>query len=228
MAHYIGLLLFTGMRRGEASSLKWSDVDFNQKTFMLHDTKNGEDFVIPMSVPVHGLLKAQQQTANGSEWVFPARNGTGHMLEPRKALERLSEEIGYRFTSHTLRHTFGSVAFGIGFEWGIFEAQFADGKIEFGKRFVGRVGRDDRGHRDAIRVRAEQLCVHDIGSACRRPANIFIGDLGKDDAGGWVQHHEIYAKRVHAFAHQGRHHHCGAVAGVGGNDQNGGRHIRVW
>jgi len=118
MAHYIGLLLFTGIRRGEASSLKWSDVDFNQKTFMLHDTKNGEDFVIPMSVPVHGLLKAQQQTANGSEWVFPARNGTGHMLEPRKALERLSEEIGYRFTSHTLRHTFGSVAFEFKMEWG--------------------------------------------------------------------------------------------------------------
>ena len=118
MAHYVGLLLFTGVRLWEACSLKWSDVDFDQKTFMLHDTKNGEDFVIPMSVPVHGLLKAQQQTANGSQWVFPARNGTGHMVEPRKALERLSKEIGYRFTSHTLRHTFGSVAFGIGFEWG--------------------------------------------------------------------------------------------------------------
>ena len=118
MAHYVGLLLFTGIRRGEASSLKWSDVDFDQKTFMLHDTKNGEDFVIPMSVPVHGLLKAQQQTANGSEWVFPARDGTGHMAEPRKALERLSKEIGYRFTSHTLRHTFGSVAFEFGLEWG--------------------------------------------------------------------------------------------------------------
>ena len=118
MAHYIGLLLFTGIRRGEASSLKWSDVDFDQKTFMLHDTKNGEDFVVPMSGPVHGLLKAQQQTVNGSVWVFPARNGPGHMVEPRKALERLSGEIGYRFTSHTLRHTFGSVAFGFGFEWG--------------------------------------------------------------------------------------------------------------
>lgn len=43
----------------------------------------GEDFVIPMSVPVHELLKAQQETANGAEWVFPARDSAAHIVKHR-------------------------------------------------------------------------------------------------------------------------------------------------
>jgi hypothetical protein len=60
VAHYIGLLLFTGIRREEAARLKWSDVDRDAGTFTLHDSKNGLDFVVPMSIPVHGVLTARQ------------------------------------------------------------------------------------------------------------------------------------------------------------------------
>jgi integrase len=118
VARYIGLLLFTGIRRQEAASLKWSDVDLIGRTFILHDTKNGLDFVVPMSIPVQGVLTAQQREANGSQWVFPAATGDGPLADPRKALEKVSEYIGVRFTSHTLRHTFGSIAFEFNFDWG--------------------------------------------------------------------------------------------------------------
>ena len=66
---------------------------------------------MPMSIPVHGILTAQRREANGSPWVFPAATGDGALVDPRKALEKVSEYIGVRFTSHTLRHTFGSIAF---------------------------------------------------------------------------------------------------------------------
>jgi integrase len=118
LARYIGLLLFTGIRRNEAASLKWLDVDFHRRTFALHNTKNGEDFVVPMSIPVHGLLLAQWRDKEGSKWVFPAATGNGHLVDPRNALAKVSEAIDFRFTSHTLRHTFGSVAFELNFEWG--------------------------------------------------------------------------------------------------------------
>jgi integrase len=118
VAHYVGLLLFTGIRKEEAASLKWLDVDLIGRTFTLHDTKNGLDFVVPMSIPVHGVLTAQQREANGSRWVFPAATGDGPLTDPRKALEKVSDYIGVRFTSHTLRHTFGSIAFEFNFDWG--------------------------------------------------------------------------------------------------------------
>jgi integrase len=118
VARYIGLLLFTGIRREEAARLKWSDVDLDAGTFILHDTKNGLDFVVPMSIPVHGVLTAQQSEANGSQWVFRAATGDGPLIDPRKALEKVSDYIGVRFTSHTLRHTFGSIAFEFNFDWG--------------------------------------------------------------------------------------------------------------
>jgi transposase len=77
VAHYIGLLLFTGIRREEAARLKWSDVDRDAGTFTLHDSKNGLDFVVPMSIPVHGVLTARQREASGLQWVFPAATGDG-------------------------------------------------------------------------------------------------------------------------------------------------------
>ena len=110
--------MFTGIRRDEAARLEWSDVDLDAGTFTLHDTKNGLDFVVPMSIPVHGVLTAQQREANGSQWVFPAATGDGPLADPRKALEKVSSYIGVRFTSHTLRHTFGSIAFEFNFDWG--------------------------------------------------------------------------------------------------------------
>lgn len=118
VAHYVGLLLFTGIRKEEAASLKWLDVDLIGRTFTLHDTKNGLHFVVPMSIPVQGVLTAQQREANGSRWVFPAATGDGPLVDPRKALKKVSEYIGVRFTSHTLRHTFGSIAFEFNFDWG--------------------------------------------------------------------------------------------------------------
>ncbi|CAM3664788.1 tyrosine-type recombinase/integrase [Legionella longbeachae] len=39
---YFLLLLFTGMRKMEASSLRWEDIDLKSKTITLQDTKNHE------------------------------------------------------------------------------------------------------------------------------------------------------------------------------------------
>jgi len=50
------------------------------------------------------------------QWVFPAATGNGHLVDPRKALEKVSEKIGVRFTSHTLRHTLDSIAFQFNFK----------------------------------------------------------------------------------------------------------------
>ena len=46
---YFMLILFTGLRRTEAASLRWENVDLKGKIITLPDTKNRSTHVLPMS-----------------------------------------------------------------------------------------------------------------------------------------------------------------------------------
>lgn len=53
----IKLAIETGMRRGEIASINWKDVNFQQRTIQLWDTKNGEDRKVPLSTKAVELLQ---------------------------------------------------------------------------------------------------------------------------------------------------------------------------
>lgn len=107
---YLLLLLFTGMRREEAMSLKWSDVDLKGKTFTVKDTKNGEPLTLPLSDYLYTLLKHRRENFFENEYVFPGTGKKGHLVEPKKAIKRVMERSGTTFTLHDLRRTFTSTA----------------------------------------------------------------------------------------------------------------------
>lgn len=46
---YLQLLLFTGIRRQEGLTLRWENIDFNEQTILIPETKNGKPLTIPMS-----------------------------------------------------------------------------------------------------------------------------------------------------------------------------------
>jgi integrase len=102
---FLLLTLFTGLRRNEAASLRWSDIDFIGLTFKVEDTKNGETLTLPITEYLLKLLKARLQFVE-SEYVFPAKTGEGYYNEPRRALERIKRETGIKFTVHDLRRTY--------------------------------------------------------------------------------------------------------------------------
>lgn len=52
------LVLFTGARREEAVPLKWSDVDFKDKTIIFRETKNKMPHTLPLSNYLFKLLDA--------------------------------------------------------------------------------------------------------------------------------------------------------------------------
>lgn len=52
------LALETAMRRGELLELKWDDVDLAKRTATLHDTKNGDERIVPLSTRAVDILKA--------------------------------------------------------------------------------------------------------------------------------------------------------------------------
>jgi len=61
MRDYLLLLLFTGLRRGEAASLKWRQVDFQEGCFTVVDTKNGDPHTLPLSNFLYSLLAERKE-----------------------------------------------------------------------------------------------------------------------------------------------------------------------
>lgn len=106
---YFLLILFTGMRRQEAASLTWNNIDLQAKTFSLPDTKNSEMHMLPMSDFLFDLFQ-RRKSSSYDQYVFPSLSRSGHITDPRKALLNVRELSGVNFTIHDLRRTFITIA----------------------------------------------------------------------------------------------------------------------
>lgn len=110
---YIHLILFTGLRRSEASRLAWKDIDFKDKTLTIPVTKNHVVHVLPLSDYLYNLLESRYQNKEG-EYVFPSNlSECGYLTEPRTAVSRVCELSEITFTLHDLRRTFITYAEGL-------------------------------------------------------------------------------------------------------------------
>ena len=106
---YILFLLFTGLRRQEAATLKWGDIDFKDKTLTIKETKNRKTHTLPLSDFLFDLLKKQEKKRT-NEYVFPGRSAKGYLVEPKRQLVKIRELSGLKFMLHDLRRTFATFA----------------------------------------------------------------------------------------------------------------------
>jgi integrase len=108
---YMLLLLFTGLRRSEAASLTWDDVDFGQRTFRVSAmrTKSGRRLDLPMTDFVHDLF-VRRRAPGTAHWVFPANSAAGHIAEPQSIFKRIAASTGIRVSPHDLRRVYLTVA----------------------------------------------------------------------------------------------------------------------
>ena len=83
--------LFTGSRRGNVGSMRWQEVDLANAMWHLpaDKTKNKRPTVIALSPPVLAILQKRREQADNSEWVFPSGRTDGHVIDPRKAWDRI-------------------------------------------------------------------------------------------------------------------------------------------
>ena len=109
---FVLLLLFTGLRRSEAASLRWDDIDFSGGLIRVPAarTKPGRKLDLPMSSFVRDLLIRRRAVGNDNGWVFGADSETGHVAEPGPAFDQIAQATGIRVTSHDLRRTFITIA----------------------------------------------------------------------------------------------------------------------
>ncbi len=109
---YLLLLLLTGLRRREAATLQWKDIDFLEGTLTVKDTKNRKPHVLPLSNVLKDLLLRRKKEAK-SVFIFPGPGRTGHLVEPKKSVEEVRRRSGVNFTLHDLRRTFTVIAQGL-------------------------------------------------------------------------------------------------------------------
>lgn len=91
------LLLFTGLRKTEALTLQWKQIE--EDRIYLPMTKNGRSFDLPILQLHHEILAPLRPLSQ--QWVFPSpKSATGHITRP----ERL------KYNPHMHRRTFATVA----------------------------------------------------------------------------------------------------------------------
>lgn len=107
---FIQLLLHAWTRQGETLRAKWADVSFEERTLLLHDTKNGKPHVVPLSEGAIAVLH-QLATLRTNDYLFPGKTADGHMGRPGRHLNALFAKADVAdLWGHDLRRTGASIA----------------------------------------------------------------------------------------------------------------------
>jgi integrase len=106
----VRFLALTGWRSGEATALRWKDIDLARRTARLPDMKTGAS-IRALSAAACDLLRALGP-GEADRLVFPPSRGDGLMTGIKSFWRRIRKDAGLPrdITPHALRHSFASVA----------------------------------------------------------------------------------------------------------------------
>ncbi|MGR8934274.1 MAG: tyrosine-type recombinase/integrase [Gammaproteobacteria bacterium] len=106
---YLQFVLLTGCRKEEAARLQWADIDLTDGSYVLRDPKNHRPIHLPLSDFLLDMLKRRKKDS-GSDFVFPGNGATGYLVEPKRQMEKVGEQIAMPFSMHDLRRSFVTIA----------------------------------------------------------------------------------------------------------------------
>jgi integrase len=112
---FVMLCLFLGQRRRNIQSMKWSDINFAERSVYFPTTKTKKPVKIPIPAQVMSifddLLKFKK-----NDWVFPSATAkSGHLEEPKNAWKALLKRAGLEnVRMHDLRRTYATYQASIG------------------------------------------------------------------------------------------------------------------
>lgn len=93
--------------------LTWKHIDLDSGVLLIpaENTKADRMHGLPLSDFLHDLLKRRSKIRRmDNNHVFPAREGAGHLVEPKRVIEKVTATSGVKFSMHTLRRTFETSA----------------------------------------------------------------------------------------------------------------------
>ncbi len=95
--------LYTGRRKGEITSLEWTDVSLVNKTVTCRGTKNGRTLSFPLNNHAFKIIE-QACEERISKYVFPSSSGHHYYNGFDLAWKRLKKRVGLSYRFHDLRH----------------------------------------------------------------------------------------------------------------------------
>jgi integrase len=110
---YLLTVFLTGLRRREASAMRWDEVDWTTGTIHFPGSrlKSGRSFDLPVTRQLCEVLMSRRTSGSTSPWVFPAHSKSGHIEEPKFAIKEACEAEGIPLVAvHDLRRTWITVA----------------------------------------------------------------------------------------------------------------------
>jgi len=101
------LVLFTGMRPSQLTTLRWDQVDLVGRALYFPRSASGDWFGLPMSSFVGELIARRFE--GSSDWVFPGRGRAGHIGQTQSIARRVALKAAVPFSFSDLRRTFIAV-----------------------------------------------------------------------------------------------------------------------
>jgi integrase len=116
-ADFLLLTLLWGTRLGEGTTLRREHINFEDRTIVCMDTKNGKNHWLPLTPLVAEVLKNRFEDndkprnkkghpRNHGGWVFPSRISGKHILMPEKLLTFANQTSSLEINTHDLRRSF--------------------------------------------------------------------------------------------------------------------------
>ena len=108
--------VYTGMRLGEVTSLRWERVDLTRLIIRVDETKTGETLELPVTRQLAAIFERRLEQFEASRapltgWMFPStKSASGHVASVQQYYAEISREGGTKFWFHGLRNSFISVA----------------------------------------------------------------------------------------------------------------------
>ena len=108
--------VYTGMRLGEITSLRWERVDLKHRILRVDETKTGEVLKLPITQQLAAIFERRCPDCGDAEnppsgWVFPSpASKSGHLLDVQRFHAAIGRAGGTKFWFHGLRNSFISVA----------------------------------------------------------------------------------------------------------------------
>ena len=105
-------VLLTGLRRTDAATISWDDLDQNKGTLHRPNPNGGSEkaFTIPLSRVAMGLVRHRRRQNQilfpDSPWLFPANSKSGHVVEPKEQRQKNGRKVAHLPSPHRLRDTY--------------------------------------------------------------------------------------------------------------------------
>lgn len=112
VSDYIMFSLLQVGRSIDAAPLKWKDVDLELKRVNYIDTKNGEEYIFPMTTKVYEIIKRRKELNKDTVHVFDYEDSkTGHVPQDcQHHFKVIGARSGKKISHHDLRRTWATAA----------------------------------------------------------------------------------------------------------------------